>query len=57
MADKRTEKDDALFLYIESSVYYLSKQVPCDIKAHYSTPIEMGSRANLIKVLQLTFLS
>ena len=30
------DKNGAAFLYRKRGVYYFSKQVPCDIKAHYS---------------------
>ena len=30
------DKIGASFLYRKRGVYYFSKQVPCDIKAHYS---------------------
>ena len=30
------DKNGASFLYRKRGVYYFSKQVPCDIKAHYS---------------------
>ena len=30
------DKNGASFLYKKRGVYYFSKQVPCDIKAHYS---------------------
>ena len=32
------DKIGASFLYRKRGVYYFSKQVPCDIKAHYSRP-------------------
>ena len=35
-ADKMVDKNGASFLYRKRGVYYFSKQVPCDIKAHYS---------------------
>ncbi len=34
--DKMVDKNGASFLYRKRGVYYFSKQVPCDIKAHYS---------------------
>ena len=34
--DKMVDKIGASFLYRKRGVYYFSKQVPCDIKAHYS---------------------
>ena len=30
------DKNGASFLYRKRGVYYFSKQVPCDIKAHYT---------------------
>ena len=30
------DRNGASFLYRKRGVYYFSKQVPCDIKAHYS---------------------
>ena len=30
------DKNGASFLYRKRGVYYFSKQVPCDIKAHYA---------------------
>ena len=30
------DKNGASFLYRKRGVYYFSKQVPCDIKVHYS---------------------
>ncbi len=35
--DKMVDKNGASFLYRKRGVYYFSKQVPCDIKAHYSS--------------------
>ena len=34
--DKMVDRNGASFLYRKRGVYYFSKQVPCDIKAHYS---------------------
>ena len=30
------DKSDASYLYQKRGVYYFSKQVPCDVKQHYS---------------------
>ena len=42
--DNMVDKSDASYLYQKRGVYYFSKQVPCDVKQHYSrSPI--GSNA------------
>ena len=35
------DKNGASFLYRKRGVYYFSKQVPCDIKAYYSRPLDV----------------
>ena len=34
--DNMVDKSDASYLYQKRGVYYFSKQVPCDVKQHYS---------------------
>ena len=34
--DNMVDKSCALYLYQKRGVYYFSKQVPCDVKQHYS---------------------
>ena len=34
--DNMVDKTDASYLYQKRGVYYFSKQVPCDVKQHYS---------------------
>jgi len=38
--DKMLDKNGASFIYRKGGVYYFSKQVPRDIKAHYSRQLQ-----------------
>ena len=64
--DNIVDKSGASYLYQKRGVYYFSKQVPCDVKRHYScnriviclrpiTLIESDSKVTDIVHLQTEF--